>query len=130
MQYTGVIIKFKDYAVRSNRNYYTIDLLVTKYATHSVSTEVLSAADKAVEGATKENTSAVRAAEKAVDTATKEFVKAQEALLQAAKNDGDPTEARAAYKLANDNLYAAREKLKDAMDAAQKDQKGQSFKSN
>lgn len=31
MTYEGVIVKFKDYAVRQNRTYYTIDLLLTTY---------------------------------------------------------------------------------------------------
>lgn len=32
MVYKGVIIKFKDYAARSNRTYYVLDMLVTEYA--------------------------------------------------------------------------------------------------
>jgi hypothetical protein len=134
MVYTGVIIKFKDFAVRSNRNYYTIDLLVTSYAAHQVSTVApKSDVDKALENASDEDKAAIKAAQDKVNADTKKLEEAREthaAAPTAKTDDGNPVDTSAAaqaVKDANDALAVSKSELDAAVKKANENKKPKSF---
>lgn len=130
MVYEGVIIKFKDYAVRSNRNYYTIDLLVTSYAAHKISS--LSEIDKATQGASEENKQKVIEAEEAVKKAEEKFEKAKSDLTEQSinSNRNDLSAEVQALKEAKEELDKAKEELNKAIETAKTAQEGIKVESN